>query len=231
MFVCTIIPARGGSKSIPMKNISMLNGRPLLQYSIEYSLKCSLVNKTVVSTDSMQIAEIARNCGAEVPFIRPKEIAEDLTQDFPVMLHAMEEIEIKENIIIDFLVLLRPTSPLRPPQLIEKGLELLQADDKATSIRSVTPSREHPYRQWNINGPYMSGFKDNIVEPYNIPRQLLPEVFFQTGDIEIIRRDTIQTGSVSGDRVIPLIIEHDDMIDIDEFEDLARAENKLGGGN
>ena len=92
MNIVTVIPARGGSKSIPLKNIKELNGRPLIDYSIKYSLACSLVNQTVVSTDSSQIAEIAISCGALVPFLRPDNLAQDLTPDFPVMLHALKSL-------------------------------------------------------------------------------------------------------------------------------------------
>ena len=93
MKICAVIPARGGSKSIPRKNIRLLKSKPLIQYSIEYSLKCLLVTHTVVSTDSDEIAQIARDCGAEVPFMRPVELAQDDTQDYPVFRHALEVLE------------------------------------------------------------------------------------------------------------------------------------------
>src|SRR3989338_6841167 len=93
MKIYTVIPARGGSKSIPKKNIRSLHGKTLVQYSIEYSLKCPLVAHTVVSTDSQEIADIAKAAGAEVPFLRPSEFAQDDTQDYPVFKHALEELE------------------------------------------------------------------------------------------------------------------------------------------
>ena len=224
MNIYTVIPARGGSKGVIKKNIKLLNQQPLIQYSIEYSLKSSIVKRTVVSTDCDEIAEISINCGAEVPFIRPKEYAEDLTPDFPVFNHALFELEKIYNEKIEFLILLRPTSPFRPPNLIEKGLDLLKSNPYATSVRSVTVSVEHPYRQWVDDGNYIQGFVQEINEPYNLPRQKLPKTYFQTGDIEIIRRSTIMKGSISGEKVLPLVIDHDQMLDIDSEKDWTNAE-------
>jgi len=224
MNIYTVIPARGGSKSIPKKNIQLLCGKPLIQYSVEYSIKCSLVTSTVVSTDSEEIAEIARDCGAKVQFMRPVELAQDDTPDYPVIRHALTTLEKLNNEIIDTIVLLRPTSPLRPPHLIERGVNILDRLTDATSIRSVTIAKEHPYRQWRIYKEYMEGYEDKVFEPYNFPRQKLPGVYFQTGDLEIVRRSTLLSGSVSGKKVVPLIIERSEMLDIDELSDLKRAE-------
>ena len=227
MKICTVIPARGGSKSIPKKNIQSLHGKPLIQYSIEYSLKCPLIAHTIVSTDSVEIAEIARNCWAEVPFIRPGDLAQDDTQDYPVFIHALNALEELYNEQIDVIVLLRPTSPLRPPGLIEKGIVLLKRFPEARSVRSVTPSSEHPFRQWKINGDYMVGYEKEIFESHNLPRQQLPSVYFQTGDMEIIRRQTLLSGSISGERILPLIIKPEEMVDIDNMSDWYKAEEQL----
>jgi CMP-N,N'-diacetyllegionaminic acid synthase len=225
--IVTVIPARGGSKSIPKKNIQLLNGKPLVQYSIDYSLKSSLTTDTVVSTDSKEIAKISRQCGAKVPFLRPKEFAEDDTPDYPVIKHALDTLERLNNNIIDVIILLRPTSPLRPPNLIEMGIDLLKRFPKATSVRSVTKTKEHPFRQWQKNENYIRGFEKSIEEPYNLPRQKLPEIYFQTGDIEIIKRNTLILGSISGENVLPLLIDHSSMLDIDEISDLEVANKKI----
>ena len=226
MNIYTIIPARGGSKGIPKKNIKLLKGKPLIAYTIEYSIKSKLINKTVVSTDSLEIANIAKSFGANVPFIRPGYLAEDLTTDFPVFKHALLELEniFKEE--IDLLILLRPTSPYRPEGLIEIGVNKMIQNPGASSLRSVAKTSEHPYRQWISNGDSIVGYEKDILEPYNIPRQQLPEIYFQTGDIEIIRRSTIIDGSISGKNVIPLIINHEDMVDIDTDKDWKDAEKK-----
>jgi N-acylneuraminate cytidylyltransferase len=218
MKIYTVIPARSGSKSIPKKNIRPLKGKPLLQYSVEYSLKCPLVSRTVVSTDSEEFAKIARNCGADVPFIRPAELAQDDTQDYPVMRHALDILESIYKEQIDLLVLLRPTSPFRPPRLIERAVELLR--------RAVTASTEHPYRQWVMQEPFMAGFVRDVNEPYNIPRQKLPKVLFQTGDLEMVTRQTLLGGSVSGKNVLPLYIAPDEMLDLDTFSDWEEAERR-----
>lgn len=224
MKIITIIPARGGSKSLPKKNILMLKGKPLLCHSIDYSLKSQLVTSTVVSTDMEEIANIAKNSGASVPFLRPDEFARDDTRDYPVIRHALDFFE-SQGKIFDFYILLRPTSPLRPPGLIEKAFEIFKNNIKASSVRSMARIKEHPYRAWkqDIDGS-VCGFIETELEPYNIPRQQLPELFFQTGDIEVIRRETIISGSISGDSVYPLIIKHEDMTDIDSKSDFDKAE-------
>ena len=227
MNIYTVIPARGGSKSIPKKNIQLLGGKPLIQYSIEYSLKCPLIAHTVVSTDSEEIADVARSCGAEVPFIRPKELAEDDVPDYPVFRHALETLEDLYNEQIDAIVLLRPTSPLRPPGLIERGVALLQHFPEASSVRTVTLSSEHPFRQWRIVGDYMVGYEAEVFEPYNLPRQQLPPVYFQTGDLEIVRRQTLLDGSISGNHILPLVIDPEEMVDIDHESDWQEAEQRL----
>ena len=224
MKIITIIPARGGSKSLPKKNILLLKGKPLLCHSIDYSLKSQLVTSTVVSTDMEEIANIAKDSGASVPFLRPEEFARDDTRDYPVVRHALDFFE-SQGEIFDFYILLRPTSPLRPPGLIEKAFEIFKNNIDASSVRSMARIKEHPYRAWKQDKDgSVSGFIERELEPYNIPRQELPELFFQTGDIEVIRRETIISGSISGDSVYPLFIEHEDMIDIDSKSDLDRAE-------
>lgn len=229
MNIFTIVPARGGSKSIPRKNIVLVNGFPLIKYSIDYSLKSALVNKTVVSTDDQEIADIAVDLGADVPFIRPSKLAEDSTEDFPVMFHALKELEIFYKEEIDILILLRPTSPLRPDGLIEEGVALLADNPDATSVRAVTHCQQHPYRQWKKVGKYIDAYDDRTgcEEPYNLPRQSLPPIYFQTGDIEIVRRATILDGSVSGKKVLPLYVNKEQVYDIDEAIDLQNVENAL----
>lgn len=229
MKLVTIIPARGGSKSIPLKNIQYLKGLPLIAYSINYSKSCPLISRTIVSTDSSKIAKISREFGAEIPFIRPDEISGDDVADYPVIDHALKFLEKEYDEIIDAIVWLRPTSPLRPAMLIEKSVEMLRKFPECTSIRSVVPSSEHPYRQWMLLDNFIdSAVPDTkIYEPYNIPRQKLPNMYFQSGDIEVVRRDTILKGSITGNKVLPLILSKNEMLDIDTFSDLDGAEVKL----
>ena len=129
---------------------------------------------------------------------------------------------------IDANVWLRPTSPLRPEKLIEKSVEILFSTPGCTSVRSVIQCNEHYYRQWKARGKFIEGVAGRgVVEPYNLPRQQLPNVFFQSGDIEVVKRDTIIGGSMSGDNIAPIIIDQKDMLDIDYLEDFEYAKYKL----
>jgi len=221
--VITIIPARGGSKSIPKKNIQLLGPKPLVAYSIEYSLSSSQVSKTVVSTDSSEIADISKSFGADVPFLRPAKYATDESRDYDFMRHALDYFESLGE-VYDLYILLRPTSPVRPQGLIQRAIEIFEENLGATSVRSVAIAKEHPYRAWleNSNGT-IDGFVSNVSESYNLPRQQLPLVYFQTGDVEAVSRETILEGSISGGSVYPLVIDHSEMIDIDQWEDFSRA--------
>jgi CMP-N,N'-diacetyllegionaminic acid synthase len=225
--VITIIPAREGSKSLLNKNILLLDGIPLLCHSVKYSLNAPEIVKTIVSTDSKEIAEIAKKCGAEVPFIRPLEYSQDDSRDYAFMRHALDYFDsIGEH--YDIYILLRPTSPVRPPELIKKAVNIFLSNPNVSSIRSVAKIKEHPFRSWNINkNGSMSGFVTDVDEPFNIPRQALPELYFQTGDIEAVARNTLLNGSVSGNNIFPLIIEYEDMIDIDNAIDLKKAKEML----
>ena len=225
MKIITIIPARSGSKSIPKKNIQLLAGKPLLAHSIEYSLRSKIVSRTIVSTDSEDIANLAVNFGADVPFIRPCCFAEDTSVDYEFMRHALDYFE-AEGEIYDAYVLLRPTSPLRPLGLIEQAALLLEKFTEATSIRCMAQVSEHPYRIWTGDGP-VHPVLDDLYEPYNMPRQSLPKMLFQTGDLEMVRRDTLLNGSVSGGCVYPLLIDHQEMTDIDNWDDLKQANERL----
>ena len=124
-----IVPARGGSKSIPRKNIRLLRGVPLLAYSIEAGLRARLVDRVIVSTDDEEIAGIARAWGADVPFLRPAAIADDDTPDLPVFQHVVDWLEANAGGLPEILVQLRPTSPLRSPDCVDGAIELLRGDE------------------------------------------------------------------------------------------------------
>lgn len=227
MKIIVIIPARSGSKSLPNKNILPLNGKPLVYYSVSYALKSEIVDKVIVSTDSDEYAEIARNCGADVPFIRPANISTDDSRDYSFMRHALDYYDSIDE-IFDIYILLRPTSPLRPNGLIERSIDILNNNPKASSVRAVAKVKEHPYRVLGINKDgSISSFVRDIHEPYNFPRQELPEAYFMTGDIEAARRETLLNGSISGENMFPIIIKPEEKIDIDHIDDFKIAEEKL----
>jgi CMP-N,N'-diacetyllegionaminic acid synthase len=225
--VTAIIPARGGSKGIPKKNIIELGGKPLIAYSIEDSLNCSKIQRTIVSTDDPEIAKVARQYGAEVPFIRPAILAEDDTPDLPVFAHALEWLQDQENSLPELVVHLRPTSPLRPPGLIENGIQMLMEDPLADCVRSVRESPHTPYKMWKIEGNYIKPFvKIRNEESFNFPRQKLPQVFCSDGLLDVIRTSTIlDKNTMTGKRILPLTTEESFfVVDIDKPVDLLIAE-------
>jgi len=227
MKTLALIPARGGSKSIPLKNIKLFCGKPLIVYSIEAALECSLIDRTIVSTDSADIAEIARGAGAEVPFLRPEELAQDDTPDFPVFIHCIEWLKEHEGYEPDILVHLRPTSPLRTVSMIENAIQLLRDDPDADAVRAVCEPSQNPFKMWEIREDgFMSPLvKTDIPEQYNQPRQRLPVVYWQNGYIDVTRRKTLlESKSMTGDRIKPLVVDNANIIDIDNELTFALAE-------
>jgi YrbI family 3-deoxy-D-manno-octulosonate 8-phosphate phosphatase len=228
MRVLALIPARGGSKSIPRKNIRPLAGHPLVAYSIAAALQSQLVSRTIVSTDDEDIAQVARGYGAEVPFLRPLEYALDNTTDLPVFIHVLNWLRDNEDYQPDILVQLRPTSPIRPPGCVDQAVQLLLDHPKADSVRGVIPSGQNPFKMWQVNEqghmvPLLP--VEGITEPYNAPRQSLPHTFWQTGHIDAIRYATIlQKKSLSGDIILPLDLDPRYAIDIDTLRDWQHAE-------
>lgn len=226
--VLAIIPARGGSKSTPGKNIKLLNGIPLIAYSIAAALQAKVVSRVIVSTDDEEIAQIARGFGAEVPFIRPGKLALDDTPDLGVFEHALRFLKEHENYIPDMIVQLRPTSPFRPPVFVDKAVEILLKDRTADCVRAVVPSGQNPYKMWRFDKkghmkPLLKA--PGIAEAFNMPRQKLPATYWQTGHVDVIRYKTIMTkGSMTGGRILPLLLDPRYAIDIDTESDWSRAE-------
>lgn len=233
--VIAIIPARGGSKSIPHKNVKTFLGYPLLAYSIAAGLQAKLVSRVIVSTDDPSIAETARQYGAEVPFMRPADISQDDTLDLPVFEHALSWLAKQESYQPDIVVQLRPTSPLRPRELVDRAIETLIANKQADSARGVVPSGQNPHKMWKINssGKLSPLLKlKGIDEPYNAARQNLPNTFWQTGHIDVIRVSTIQKKhSMSGEVIVPVLIDTRYSVDIDTQTDWRRAEWLAASGD
>ena len=142
--ILALIPARGGSKGIPRKNIRPFAGQPLIAYSIAAGLQANAVIRVIVTTDDEQIAEVARSCGAETPFLRPAELAQDRTTDLPVFQHALRWLAEQEDYHPDVVVHLRPTTPIRPPDLVDRSVALLLAHPEADSVRGITPGPSEP---------------------------------------------------------------------------------------
>ena len=227
--VLAIIPARGGSKGIPRKNIRNFYGFPLIAWSIAAAKQSALVTRVIVSTDDAEIAAVARAWGAETPFLRPAEFAQDKTTDLPVFAHALEWLQKNETYQPEVVVQLRPTSPIRPIGLVDAAVRTLLQHADADSVRGIVPAGQNPHKMWRLPAGEAAPMQnllavDGIEEPYNAPRQILSPIFWQTGHIDAIRAATILKGSMSGKTIYPLLIAPEFTVDLDNLRDWARAE-------
>ena len=225
--VLAIIPARGGSKGLPNKNILPLLGHPLIAYSIKAALDSKKISRVLVSTDSEEIAEVAIRYGAEVPFIRPSEFAQDMSTDLEVFQHALHWLKQNENYIPDYVVQLRPTSPIRRINDIDACIEKLH-NSECDSLRIVTLSPITPYKMWIIEDDLQSMRPllslPGVKEPFNEPRQRLPQVFWQIGTLDVIKTKIIlYEKSMSGTKIMPHVVSNDYAIDIDDWSSFEKA--------
>jgi YrbI family 3-deoxy-D-manno-octulosonate 8-phosphate phosphatase len=234
MEILAVIPARGGSKSIPRKNIRPLAGHPLIAYSIAAALASQTVTRTIVSTDDEEIAAVARQYGAETPFLRPAEFAQDQTTDLPVFEHALQYLGERESYFPEIVIQLRPTSPIRPPDCVDSAVRILCEHPEADSVRGVVPSGQNPFKMWcfNESGQMVPLLPvPGIAEPYNAPRQALPATYWQTGHIDAFWSKTVhEQGSLSGRVIYPLLLDLRYTIDIDTLKDWKRAEDLITQG-
>ena len=209
--VLALIPARGGSKGIPRKNIRPFAGYPLIAYSIAAALQAETVTRVIVSTDDPEIAEVAHTFGAETPFLRPAELAADRSTDLPVFQHALTWLAEHEDYHPEIVLHLHATSPVRPPGFVDQAVRLLREHPEAECVRSVVSPGQNPYKMWQIDpesGRMMPLLTvQGIAEPYNTPRQLLPAVYLQTGHVNAIRPATILGGSMTGQVILPIIVD------------------------
>jgi CMP-N,N'-diacetyllegionaminic acid synthase len=227
--VLAVVPARGGSKGLARKNLRLLGGRPLVAHAVGAGLAASLVERVVCSTDDPEIAEAARQAGAEVPFLRPAELALDTTEDLAVFVHALGWLEQHEGWAPELVVNLRPTSPLRRASHVDEAIRLLCASG-AESVKSVCLARQHPHKMWLFSGD------SELIEPYlktgfrlergpDVPRAELDDIYWQNGVVDVTRREVIvDQRRMIGGRVAGLVTEPADSIDIDSDLDLALAE-------
>lgn len=213
--VLALIPARGGSKGIKDKNIFDIEGMPLIAYTIISALKSKYVDKVIVSTDSEKIGQIALKYGAEVPFYRPKELANDTAKTIDAVIHAIQEVE--KNEVFDVLVLLQPTSPLRDEKDIDGALEKFVLY-KEKSLVSVSKVRDNPLLIRRL-------YKEELMEkllPDNstVRRQEMPEFYRINGSIYINLISEITTDTSFNDNLVPYIISERNGVDIDELVDV-----------
>ncbi len=226
-----LVPARGGSKSIPRKNVLLVNGKPLIAWSIEHGLAARLVTRVICTTDDEEIARVAAAHGAEVPFRRPPDLSGDTAVDYGFHRHALEWLQEHEGYVPDLVVQLRPTHPVRRPEVIDRAIELLAGHPEADSLRAVRRVTFTPYKMWRA-GP--DGLLTPLLalagchEPYNQPRGLLPEVLQQDGYVDITRPSTVyELASTTGQKILPFFVDDEPEIDIDYPSDLVAAQRLI----
>ncbi|OHA27791.1 MAG: hypothetical protein A3C08_03390 [Candidatus Taylorbacteria bacterium RIFCSPHIGHO2_02_FULL_47_18] len=231
--IIALILARGGSKRIPRKNLAEVGGKPFIAWTIEEAKRSRFISRIIVSTDDTEIAKVAKKYGAEAPFVRPKEIAEDLTPDLPVFEHALRYLKGKENITPDIIAHLRVNTGLfRTVEDIDKGIEILLAHPEYDSVRAVIPAPLHPLKTYRLDGETLVPFVPSEIaeklsglrEPFNEPVQKLPKAYAAAGYFSAIRpRAILSLHSMTGKKVLGYVVPTEHAMDIDEPEELAYA--------
>ena len=220
--VLGLIPARGGSKGIPGKNLALLCGRPLLAYTADAVKQSRKLTRTIVSTDDERIAECARSLGLEVPFMRPAPLAADDAPMLPVVQHALEAMK-ERGFDADMVVLLQPTSPLRRAEHIDAAIDWLErtAADSMVSVVEV-PHQFNPVSVMRLDDGLLKPFLDG---PTATRRQDKPKLFARNGPAVLaVRAAVVRGGSLYGERSWPLGMSAEDSIDIDTLRDLQLVE-------
>ena len=208
--VLALIPARGGSKSVPRKNVLPIAGKPMIAYSIAHALEARSITRTIVSTDDDEIAEVSRRYGAELPFRRPAEFATDSATDLDVFRHALAWLAEQEGYVPELVVHLRPTGPVRDVALIELAIERMLAHPEADALRSVSLAEQTPYKMWKIADGYLEPalVLPGVREAHSMPRQALPPVYWQNGHVDIVRpRAVLEQNSMCGQIILPFVTE------------------------
>jgi CMP-N,N'-diacetyllegionaminic acid synthase len=228
--VLALIPARSGSKGIPGKNVKDLFGHPLMAYSIGVAQLSPFITRIILTTDSEEYAAIGRKYGAETPFIRPAQYAQDSSGDIDYHKHALDWLEENEKYIPELMVILRPTAPVRDAAILNKAIEMALANPKATAVRTAHLVERTPYKMFRIKEGYAQFYGsedfDENTESMNISRQFLPTAYEINGYIDVARPSVLENdGLVYGRRVLPIITEK--AADIDELSDFRFAEKTL----
>lgn len=226
--IYAIIPARGGSKGVPGKNIRCLKGYPLIAYSIAICKMSSKIDRTIISTDSGQIAETARKYGGEIPFYRPIEYAKDMSGDIEFVNHALNWFADNEGCLPEYIVHVRPTTPLRRRDIFDSAIETMISNKEATSMRSAHKAPESPFK-WFLKTEegYLKGLRENISnEKANEGRQKFPVVYIPDGYIDIIKTEyVIQNGILHGEKMLGF--ESPMCTEVDTEEELKQIEYQI----
>jgi CMP-N,N'-diacetyllegionaminic acid synthase len=223
--VLGLIPARGGSKHVPNKNIRPLAGKSLIQRAFEGAVESGVVDRVILSTDSQQIAEVASDFGLQVPFLRPAELAGDETPMIDVALHALAVLE-EDGYTADVLLLLQPTSPFRRPEHIEEAARLIEMGDSVCSVTPL-PKAWCPHYTMKITP---EGYIDHFMPDGSryTRRQDVPQAYARDGSIFMTRVTVLRSRRrFYGDRCLPIIIPFEETLNIDEPGDWEEAERRL----
>jgi len=202
-----VIPARAGSKGVPDKNIRLLSGRPLVEWSIAAALRSSRIDRVIVSTDSESYAETCRAMGAEVPFLRPPEISGDRSTDFEFVLHMLDWLKV-HAVEPSTIVHIRPTTPLRDPALVDGAIDSFASAPNATALRSVHEMSESAYKTFEIVDDRLRRVGDTSTEldAANVPRQKFPSTYSANGYVDVLSTEFIRrTGLLHGNAVMPFV--------------------------
>ncbi len=224
MGVVAVIPARGGSKGIPDKNIKPLAGRPLLAYSIQVAQLAHNIDRVIVSTDSERYADIAREYGAEIPFLRPAKLAKDTSSDYGFIRHLLDWLS-KEKGTPDLLVHLRPTTPFRDIAVVDAAVEHILRTEEVTSLRSVHEMSESAYKTFEIENNRLKciGSGSFELDVANEVRQGYAKTFQANGYVDILKSDyVVENEKLHGDRSLAYITPH--VVEVDTPEDFAYLE-------
>jgi len=226
--ILAIIPCRSGSKGIKNKNIIDIFGKPLIYYSIFFAKKCKFIDKVLVSTDSKEYQKIAQKYGAEVPFLRPSKISTDNSLDVDFFKHALKWLKKNQGYQPDYVIHLRPTSPIRKIKILQKAINIIKKNKKITSIRSISLLNKSAYKIWFLKKNFLlksiTKNKSNFLEPCNAPRQKLKKTYFQNGVYDIFNVKIIENNLISGKNIYGLIT--DEECDIDTNDDLINIKQK-----
>jgi CMP-N,N'-diacetyllegionaminic acid synthase len=222
--VVAIIPARSGSKGVKDKNIKNLHGHSLLEWSINAAKRSKLIDRVFISTDSPEYAKIAEEYGAEAPFLRPDYISGDTSSDLDFIIHAIEEFN-KMDLYPEYLVHIRPTTPIRDPQVIDSAISIFQNDNHFNSLRSVHKMSESSYKTLEINNGSLTPlflFGDAKIDS-NAPRQSFPDTYVANGYVDVLSTSfIIKNQEIHGKKIMPFIT--DPAYEVDTIEDFAYLE-------
>ena len=230
--VVALIPARHGSKRVPGKNVRVLAGHPAIAYTIAPALESGVFASVIVSTDSEEVAAIARHYGAEVPFLRPAALSGDTSPDIEWVEHTLSELK-RVGRTWDCFSLLRPTSPFRSADTIRRAWALFLSQDGVDSLHAVEPCAQHPGKMWVIRGDRMLPLLPfGGTQPWHsTPYQALPPVYVQNASLEIAwSRVVFDNRSIAGEAMVPFITERHEGFDINDTHDWMIAERLIADG-